>query len=78
MKTSYLYTQTRKPSSEYILPRIYESLLYVLDEIPSVYPHPLDITDFMGKPPIRLGQVWIESLHQFKSWTWMMNVLMNY
>jgi hypothetical protein len=74
MKTSYLHTQTRTPYSEYILPRIYDSLLYIADEILSVYSHPLDITDFMGKPPLRLGQEWIESLHQLKSWARMMNV----
>jgi hypothetical protein len=45
---------------------------------PVSLPHPLDITNVIGKPPLHLGQEWMDSPRQLKSKARMMNDWLDY
>jgi hypothetical protein len=45
---------------------------------PVSLPHPLDITNVLGKPPLHLGQEWMKSPRQLKSRARMMNDWLDY
>lgn len=68
------------------IPRILELTFLRKDRITNKYnesssvslPHPLDITNVMGKPPLHLGQEWMDSPRQLKSKARMMNDWLDY
>jgi hypothetical protein len=68
------------------IPRILELTFLRKDRFTDKYsgsspvslPHPLDITNVMGKPPLHLGQEWMDSPRQLKSKARMMNDWLEY
>lgn len=68
------------------IPRILELTFLRKDRITSAdngsdpvsLPHPLDITNVIGKPPLHLGQEWMDLPRQLKSKARMMNDWLDY